>query len=574
MQWTRSPLVTIDVEEVAKELTHFQKTAFSLDKSVSDAVSAHLKARVAEFKVHLPVLLDLGNKAMRERHWKRLYEECGQPYFGPGFDSPPSSGGGGGFGSSGGAAADSPSGSSSRTLSDLMAFGIFEYGDIVGEISGTASGEAQLEASLRKIVTAWAHTEFVVKPYREQKGVYIVGGLEEVMTQMEDHQVLLQTMLGSRYIAGVRAGVEEWDKRLAVLSETLDEWVMVQKQWMYLETIFSAEDIQRQLPAESTKFHAVDKRWKDVMSRTHSRPLVVACLDPLPGGAGSARSMPGSAAAFIGTNGGNGASDDLLKLFQQCNEILEAIQKSLEDYLETKRCVGACDWAHMLTAPAHAVQICTRLPLSSSGAPLRIADLPSRDSISCPTTSCWRFSARAATQLQYRCGRSSRQAPGCCVVALVRRTCVMRSSAAFCHISAAAALVQVLRQHQVARLRPWRTQARRWSRWERFPGCRRSGGPACTTADAGHELQRRREGVVAVGSRRRRQRGGLARRRGGHDAILAADAHQACALCVPANARGGNRSSVVAVWPPSAMRHRHRPGHVDGRLHGGHLACR
>lgn len=56
--------------------------------------------------------------------------------------------------------------------------------------------------------------------------------------------------------------MEEWEKRLALLSETLDEWVAVQRNWMYLETIFCAEDIQKQLPEEAAKFQAVDKMWK------------------------------------------------------------------------------------------------------------------------------------------------------------------------------------------------------------------------------------------------------------------------------------------------------------------------
>lgn len=184
-----------------------------------------LKKRVAEFKQSVPVISDLANKAMRDRHWRRIYEECGQP-FAPG----------------------------SRTLLELMSFGALDAAELVAEVSGSASGEAQLEVSLEKIVKAWEATAFTTKAYREQKHVYILGGLDEVMVQLEDHQVMLQTMLASRYITGVREQVEMWDKRLALLSETLDEWISCQKQWMYLETIFGAEDIQRQVRAKESCF--------------------------------------------------------------------------------------------------------------------------------------------------------------------------------------------------------------------------------------------------------------------------------------------------------------------------------
>jgi dynein heavy chain len=46
---------------------------------------------------------------------------------------------------------------------------------------------------------------------------------------------------------------------------------------MYLENIFTAEDIQKQLPQETTKFIMVDKFWKDVMGKTNKRPLVIDC---------------------------------------------------------------------------------------------------------------------------------------------------------------------------------------------------------------------------------------------------------------------------------------------------------
>jgi len=86
-------------------------------------------------------------------------------------------------------------------------------------------------------------------------------------------------MMGSRFIQGVRDEVEVWDRKLALLSDTLDEWVQCMKQWQYLENIFSAEDIQRQLPAEASKFMTVDKRWKEVMLRTHTNPAVLASIE-------------------------------------------------------------------------------------------------------------------------------------------------------------------------------------------------------------------------------------------------------------------------------------------------------
>ena len=60
-----------------------------------------------------------------------------------------------------------------------------------------------------------------------------------------------------------------------LMQDTLDEWLVCQKGWMYLESIFGAPDIQRQLPNENRMFQAVDKSWKAIMRLTHDEPLAL-----------------------------------------------------------------------------------------------------------------------------------------------------------------------------------------------------------------------------------------------------------------------------------------------------------
>ena len=112
---------------------------------------------------------------------------------------------------------------------------------------------------LDKIRKGWAETSFATLNHREQSDVFILGGIDEVIMQLEDSQVALQTILASRFVGGIRTEVEEWEKKLSLLSEMLDEWLACQRSWMYLENIFGAEDIQKQLPAESSKFMKINK---------------------------------------------------------------------------------------------------------------------------------------------------------------------------------------------------------------------------------------------------------------------------------------------------------------------------
>lgn len=58
--------------------------------------------------------------------------------------------------------------------------------------------------------------------------------------------------------------ITEWEAQLNLASDILEEWLALQRQWMYLEPIFSSDDIMQQLPLEGKRFAAVDRTWRKV----------------------------------------------------------------------------------------------------------------------------------------------------------------------------------------------------------------------------------------------------------------------------------------------------------------------
>lgn len=285
--WDSRSYNDLNTDEIEKVVQIYFKESYNLNKVLKSEASIALKDMITLFRSNLNTIIDFGNRNMKSRHYEILFSRVNLQYL---------------------------EGLQCNFL-QLKESGLFEMKDLIQEISATATGEADLENSLNKIVLAWENTNFDVISYRDQKNLFILGSLEDIMIQLEDHQVTLQTMLGSRYIKIVREVVDEWEAKLRLLSETLDEWVLCQKAWMYLENIFSAEDIQKQLPQETQKFIGVDRSWKSMMLRTFNDPLVIRCLLPID----------------------NNKNITPLILFQGNNIVLEQIQKSLEDYLETKR---------------------------------------------------------------------------------------------------------------------------------------------------------------------------------------------------------------------------------------------
>eukprot|EP00736_Rhodelphis_marinus_P004047 Rmarinus@m.11564 len=281
-EWMTSEFTKIPMEDVEKEVLQTYKLAHKMvKKREDDAVAKLLKQSAEEWKQRMPVLLDLGNPNMQARHWEKIFQRISLPY-----------------------TAGMP-----FTMDMLVRNNIFEHKDFIGEVSGNSSGEAALEVQLEKVRSGWENMEFTVKNYREQRDVFILGSVDEIMTLLEDHQVTLQTCMASRFVAGIKSQIEAIEAKLRLLADVLDEWLQCQKQWMYLECIFGQGDIQKQLPAETAKFLKVDKTWRDIMRKCHKNPAVMQ---------------------FIST-------PSLLEHLQESNRILEEVQKSLEEYLETKR---------------------------------------------------------------------------------------------------------------------------------------------------------------------------------------------------------------------------------------------
>ena len=49
---------------------------------------------------------------------------------------------------------------------------------------------------------------------------------------------------------------------MILIQDTLENWIRLQRTWLYLEPIFSGEDFQDSMQQEKKKFDRVDKNWR------------------------------------------------------------------------------------------------------------------------------------------------------------------------------------------------------------------------------------------------------------------------------------------------------------------------
>ncbi|KAF3860594.1 hypothetical protein F7725_000849 [Dissostichus mawsoni] len=236
--------------------------------------------QIKEFKDHIPVVSILCNPGIRARHWEQMSEVVG-------YDLTPDSG---------------------TTLRKVLKQNLVSYLEEFDSISAAASKEFSLEKAMQSMVHIWDVISFHHQPYRET-GVSILTALDEIQTMLDDQIVKTQTMRGSPFIKPFEKEIKLWEERLLRIQETIDEWLKVQAQWLYLEPIFSSQDIMQQIPEEGRLFQTVDKNWKEVMRHCIKNPKILA-----------ATALPG-----------------LLEKLHDSNNLLEIIMKGLNAYLEKKR---------------------------------------------------------------------------------------------------------------------------------------------------------------------------------------------------------------------------------------------
>lgn len=288
--WKETPLSDINPDEeekvsdelyriVMKLSKDFEKSGEKrrLAKNVADSVLVEVKEFIKE---GIPLMKLICNPGMRERHWKEIESLTGISI---------------------------PQDEVLR-MDVMLEAGLQNYIREIEDTCVSANKEYSLQTTLNKMEEEWKNLTFETKEYRST-GTRILCSVDEIQQLLDDQIVKIHAMRSSRYIKPFIEQVNEWEETLSSMQDIVDNWLKVQLSWLYLEPIFSSDDIMRQMPTEGKMFRAVDNTWRVSMSQTYAEPNCVKVAR-----------RPGFLESLI-----------------DANAKLEQIQKGLNDYLETKR---------------------------------------------------------------------------------------------------------------------------------------------------------------------------------------------------------------------------------------------
>ena len=131
-----------------------------------------------------------------------------------------------------------------------------------------------------------------------------------MFTLVDEHMNNINSMKMSPYYKVFEKDIEPWSKTLEQIRVVLDDWMDVQKKYVYLEGIFfGSADIKSMLSNEFTKFKNIDSDFTRLMKVVTKTPLVLEVMK-----------IP-----------------NLEKTLENFKTSLEHIQKALGEYLEKQR---------------------------------------------------------------------------------------------------------------------------------------------------------------------------------------------------------------------------------------------
>ena len=273
-------------DEIDRFIREHRQSCGSLAKRLEEdnpeaaEAAQQLRERIDDFRKHMPLIKAMKSEAIMDDDWNSIKHIVGQENLEK----------------------------DDLILEKMIADDFNSHLQEIEEVVMKAEKKLSLRNKLKQLRDEIK--EVKIELFEHKSGTHVLKGYVDIFTVLDDQMVATQTMLGSQFMdPPLRKEAKQWEAKLRELSDIIDEIRKCQKAWMYLEPIFSSDDIHKQLPTEGPMFLAVDTYWRQQMELILQDPGLLDLLD----------------------------RENLKTTFHTHNDNLDKIQKSLNDYLEQKR---------------------------------------------------------------------------------------------------------------------------------------------------------------------------------------------------------------------------------------------
>ena len=245
------------------------------------AAFEHIQGILRQLLKANPIVSELKSEAVRERHWIKIFKSLK-----PGKRHS----------------------QLSMTLGDVWDLQLIASEPTLRDIIAQAQGEMALEEFVKQVRDTWHNYALDLVNY--QNKCRLIRGWDDLFAKCGDNLNSLQAMRHSPYYKEFEEEASSWEDKLNRVHVLFDVWIDVQRQWVYLEGVFTGNaDIKHLLPMESSRFQNINTEFFTIMKKVNKSPYVLDVLN-------------------IG---------GVQKTLERLAELLNKIQKALGEYLEKER---------------------------------------------------------------------------------------------------------------------------------------------------------------------------------------------------------------------------------------------
>ncbi|KAI1007775.1 Dynein heavy chain, cytoplasmic [Podosphaera aphanis] len=245
------------------------------------AAFEHIQTILRQLLKVNPTVADLKSEAIRDRHWNNIFKSLK-----PGKRYSPTS----------------------MTLGEIWDLNLAASEVVIRNVISQAQGEMALEEFLKQVREIWTNYSLDLVNY--QNKCRLIRGWDDLFAKCSENLNSLQAMRNSPYFKVFEEEALSWDDKLNRIHLLFDVWIDVQRQWVYLEGVFTGNaDIKHLLPIESSRFQNINSEFFALMKKVYKQSFVLDVLN----------------------------ISGVQKSLDRLSELLNKIQKALGEYLERER---------------------------------------------------------------------------------------------------------------------------------------------------------------------------------------------------------------------------------------------